>query len=220
VRILPLTAAASVAIAALAGCSAGPPPPEVAETPRHISASTTDTPEPIVVGSSDSVSVRPGSAGAIYRYRFRQSDPSSDKFQFQDRDLSFYTRPTPGAVHFQVENRKEQPVQIDWDRSTFTGPFGRTGKIAHATTMWRDRFSAQSPTMIPGLSRYSDYVFPVDYLVDPGNNEEQLHRVLFPEDQAAPQYDGRTFGMNLVFIIEGQPRNYPFTFRVESVLPR
>lgn len=206
----------------IGGCAASAPPPESAsEPPRQIEPeSATEAPGRIVSGASDSVSIRPGSPGALYRYRFRQVEPASERFQFQDRDLSFYMRPTPAAIHFQVENRQDRPVTIDWDRSTFLDPFDRTGPIAHATTTYRERYSAQAPTMIPGLSRYSDYVFPVEYLVDPGGSHEQLHRVLFPEDNGAPQYNDRYFGMNLVFVIDGQPRTYPFRFRVASILPR
>lgn len=208
--------------ALLGGCSAGAPPPESVElAPRETSPSAaTDAPERLVSGSSDSVSLRPGTPGALYRYRFRQIDPASERFQFQDRELSFYMRPTPAAVHFQVENRQDRPVTIDWDRSTFVDPFEREGPIAHATTTWRERHSSTAPTMIPGLQRYSDYVFPIEYLVDPGGSDEQLHRVLFPEDTGAPQYNDRIFGMNLVFMIEGQPRTYPFRFKVASILPR
>jgi len=220
VRILLPTVALTTALVALGGCTSGPPPPGTPEPPRHIGTPTSGTPEPLVAGSADSVSARPGSPGAIYRYRFRQIDPSSDKFQFYDRDLSFYMRPTPGAVHIQVENKQDRPVTIDWDRSTFLDPFGHSGPIAHATTTWSERYSAKASTMIPGLQRYSDYTFPVDYLVDPGGTSEQLHRPLFPEDASAPQYNDRVFGMNLVFLIEGQPRTYTFRFQVASILPR
>lgn len=222
-RILPRRAAPALLTIGLAlgGCTAGAPSPEPPPaTPQTSPESSTDAPEPIVIGSSDSVSVRPGSPGALYRYRFRQVDPASDRFQFQDRELSFYMRPTPAAIHMQVENRQDRPVTIDWDRSVFIDPYERVGPIAHATTTYRERYSPKAPTMIPGLSRYSDYVFPVEYLVDPAGSDEQLHRMLFPEDTSAPQFNDRYFGMNLVFIIEGQPRTYPFRFRVASILPR
>lgn len=211
----------SLALAA-AGCSAGAPPPESIEAPpRQITPeSSTRAPEPIVSGSADSVSVRPGSRYALYRYRFKQVDPASDRFQFQDRELSFYFRPTPAAIHFQVENRQDRPVTIDWDRSTFSDPYDRVGAVAHATTTYRERYSTKAPTMIPGLQRYSDYVFPVEYLVDPAGTDEQLHRMLFPEDTSAPQFNERVFGVTLVFLIEGQPRSYPFRFKVASILPR
>jgi len=207
---------------ALGSCTAGAPPPESEAPPPRQSTpeAATNAPERTVVGAADSVSLLPGSPGALYRYRFRQVDPASDRFQFQDRELSFYMRPTPAAIHLQVENRQDRPVTIDWDRSSFIDPFERMGPIAHATTKWSERYVAKAPTMIPGLSRYSDYVFPVDYLVDPAGSDQQLHRVLFPEDNGAPQYNDRYFGMNLVFIIDGQPRTYPFRFRVASILPR
>jgi hypothetical protein len=203
----------------LAGCSAGPPPEGAPPPPKGV-PNAAAAPSAIVSGASDSVQALPGSPGALYRYRFKQTDPSSDRFIFQDRELSFYMRPTPAAIHMQVENRQDRPASIDWDRSVFVFSFGRTGRIAHATTTWKERFSPMAPTMIPGLARYSDYVFPSDYLVDPAGKDEQLHRMMLPEDESAPSYNQAVFGMDLVFIIEGQPRTYSFRYTVASVLPR
>jgi len=223
VRLIPVARAASLlfCLASLGGCSSGSP--EVVTSGPH------ETPQPqgeayippaIVSGAADSVAPRPGSPGALYRYRFKQVAPSSERFTFQDRELSFYFRPTPAALFVQVENRQDRPTWIDWERSTFDGPLGHTGKVAHATTRFPDRFRPQTQTQIPGLQRYSDYLFPIDYLVDSGSSDEQLHRPLLPEDHAAPQYQDRQFGVNLVFLIEGQPRSYSFRYQVASVLPK
>lgn len=174
----------------------------------------------MVSGADDSTAAIPGAPDALYRFRFRQTDPASDRFVFQDRELSFYFRPTPDALHFQVENRQDRPVWIQWERSTFTDPNGSTGKIAHSTTQWDDRFKSQADTQIPGLQRYSDYVLPLDYLLDPAGSSEQLHRPLFPEDRNAPTYSDRSFGVDLTFIVDGRPVSYPFRFRVASVIAR
>lgn len=208
-------------LAVLAGCSSS--------SPEVVSSGSQEAPQPqgeayippaIVSGAADSVAPHPGSPGALYRYRFKQVAPSSDRFTFQDRELSFYFRPTPAALFMQVENRQDRPTWIDWERSTFEGPLGHVGKVAHATTRFADRFRPQTQTQIPGLQRYSDYLFPIDYLVESANPDEQLHRPLLPEDHAAPQYQDRQFAVNLTFLIEGQPRNYTFRYEVASVLPK
>ncbi|HVP13996.1 MAG TPA: hypothetical protein VMS88_00550 [Terriglobales bacterium] len=173
-----------------------------------------------MTGASDSTAAAPGSATAMYRYRFTQTMPGSDRFTFQDRDLSFYFRPAPDALYLQVEDRKDQPVWIDWERCVFYDPLGRRGGVAHATTTWNDRYNTQTPTQIMGLQRYSDYLLPIDYLVDPGGSNQQLHRPLLPEDATAPQFNDREFGVDLVFRIDNQPRTYPFRFRVASVIPK
>ena len=212
-------ALATLAAALTIGCAASPPPPGASAPPPAEAQ-----PQPVslayVIGAADSVAPIPGTPGALYRYRFRQIEPGSDRFQFQDRDLSFYMRPTPGAVHLQVENRQDRPVYIDWDRSLFFDPLGRSGKVAHATTTWDERFRSLQATQIPGLQRYSDYVFPMDYFVDPAGSGEQLHRPLLPEDSSAPQFADRDFGVDLMFLIEGQPRTYSFRFKVASVIHR
>jgi hypothetical protein len=182
--------------------------------------STSAGPSGVVAGASDSVGSIPGSAGALYRYRFRQVEPPSDRFTFQDRELNFYFRPSPDALHFQIENRQDRPVEIDWDRCQITDPWGKTESVAHGSTRWDNRFSTQAPTTVLGLQRFGDYVFPMSYLVDPAGSTEQLHRPLFPEDTSAPQYTDKEVAISLVIRVEGQPRNYGFRFRAASVIPR
>lgn len=210
-------AATTVLGAWLSGCAGGGPVPESAAPPP--------APDPgmdrVIVGASDSVGAIPGSPDALYRYRFRMVDPASDRFTFQDRELSFYFKPTPDALHFQVENRQDRPVWIVWERSSFADPTGNVSKVAHITTRWEDRFKAQTDTQIPGLQRYTgDYLLPIDYLFDPAGAAQQPHRPLFPEDQRAPQYEDRSFGVDLVFLVEERQRTYSFRFRVASVIPR
>lgn len=210
----------------LVGCSSSPepettaPPPQPQETPGSISTPDRETGfTRIVAGAGDSVGAIPGSATAQFAYRFKQVDPPSDGFTFRDRDLSFYFRPTPSAFHFQVENRQNRPVWIEWERSTWMGSLG-TGKVAHATTRYADRYNSQPPTQIVGLQRYSDYLFPIEYLVDPAGSDQQLHRVVLPEDQTAQQYVDRVFGVDLVFRVEDRLVPYTFRFKVASVVPR
>jgi len=215
---LPRLAALLVA-AVLTGCASTPPagaPPG----PAPPAAPAAGPDQALIVGASDSTAAAPGSADALYRYRFTQVLPGSDRFVFQDRDLSFHFRPAPDALYFQVENRQDRPVWIEWDRSVFYSPRDESGAVAHAVTRWADRFNVQAPTQIAGLQRYSDYVLPMDYLMDPAGGDQQLHRPLLPEDATAPQYSDKTFGVDLLFRIEGQPRTYSFRFKVVSVIPQ
>lgn len=172
-----------------------------------------------VVGAGDSVQSIPGSPTAPYIFRFRQIDPASDRFTFQDRDLSFAFRPTPDALYFQVENRQNRQVTIEWERSAFYSPLGNRDKVAHGTTTWDNRFQSQAATQIPGLQRYGDYMLPLSYLLDPAGGV-QFHRPLIPEDSTSPQYTDRVFGVDLAFIVENQPRVYSFRFKIASVIPR
>lgn len=204
---------------ALAGCGSAPEPGTSQPPPQDqapIAASTA------VSNAADSVGALPGSANAAFVYRFRQTEPAaSGTFSFRDRDLSFSFRPSPNALYFQVENLQGRPVQIDWDRSVFYDPNERSGKVGHSTTRWRDRYSVQAVSQVLPQQRYSDYVFALDDLLDPGAQPEtQLRRPLLPEDTSAPTYAGKSFGVDLAFLIEGQPRTYTFRFLIQSVIPR
>jgi hypothetical protein len=196
---------------ALSGCAGGPPPVST--------SAPADLGPREKVGAADSVAAAPGSANAKFRYRFRQTQPASSGFTFYDRDLSFYFRPAPDALHFQIQNKQDRSVWIDWDRTQFISPTGSTSGAAHATSTFKTRYGTQPQTQIRGLQSYSDYVLPLDYLLDTGTDQNQVHRPLLPEDDAAQSFSGREFGVDLVFVIDNQPRTYSFRFQVVSVLP-
>lgn len=204
-----------------AGCGASAPAPETPSVPARNPYEST-TPPVAVSTASDSVGSVPGSPNAQFVYRFRLvSPPGSSTFAFRDRDLSFSFRPSPNALYFGVENLQGRPVQIDWDRSQFFDANGRSAKVGHGTTRWRDRYAVQAYTTVPPQQRYNDYVFSMDDLLDPGANPDtQLRRPLLPEDASAPSYSGKTFGVDLVFLVENQPRTYSFRVQIQSVIPR
>lgn len=227
----PRTAAHVVMAVALlaAGCSSmpdpGPAPPPgagaqgVDQSPSSLPPISDEGYTRIVVGAGDSTSILPGTPGAAYRYRFRMISPGNERNAFKDRDLSFYFRPSPASIYFQIQNLQNRPVVIDWDQSRFLQPNGQIDKIAHSTTRWDERFSYQPQTTVNGLQTYGDYVFNMISLVDPAGTNQQLHRALLPEDQQAMQFTDRVFGMDLVVLIEGRPRTYQIRFKVESVTP-
>ena len=217
-RTLAIPFLSSALTLVLAGCSAAPGPETATPPPAPASQ-----PALVVSGAPDTMGSVPGSSNALYVFRFRQTEPASAQFNFRDRDLSFYFRPSPTALYFRVENLQGRPVSIQWDDCRFVDVNGRTSKPAHSSTRWRDRFSALVMTQIPGQQQYGDFVFPMDYLIDPGTAtgaDEQPHKPLVPEDSSAPTYTGQSFGVNLVFLVEDRPRIYPFRFQVQSVIPR
>jgi hypothetical protein len=204
----------------LIGCSTGPSPESAQPPPSGNAPPVQRGFTRIVAGAGDSVGSIPGDPNAPFVYRFKQIMPASDRFTFYDRDLSFYFKPTPDALFFQVENRQDRPVQIDWDRSIFYDAQGNSGKLAHSTTRWQDRFRVQPMTLVSGLQRYGDYLLPMDALVDPAGNPNQLHLALLPQDATSPQYGDRQFGADLVINVEDRPRTYSFRFKVASVIRR
>jgi hypothetical protein len=207
-------------VAAFVGCSSAPEPQSSSAPP---SAPNRDEPGQVVSGAPDTMGSIPGSSASPYMFRFKQVEPPSTLFNFKDRDLSFYFRPSPNSLYFRVENLQGRPVVLQWEDSRFFDVDGRSGKIAHGNTRWSDRYSPLVQTQVAPQQQYGDYMFPIDYLLDPGTvegNDQQPHRPLIPEDSSAPNYSGRSFGADLVFLVDGQPRTYSFRFQVASVIPR
>jgi len=105
---------------------------------------------------------------AAFVYRFKQTEPAaSGTFSFRDRDLSFSFRPSPSALYFGVENLQAGPSRSTGTARCSTTPRGGAGG-GHSTLRWRDRFQAQAYAQVMPQQRYSDYLFPLDDLLDPG----------------------------------------------------
>ena len=200
----------------LPGC-ASTPAAHSGAVPQASTPPAAAPPEGMPPGAVSGMTTRPGDIQ--YDIRFAMTMPGSSQFNFRDRDLSFYFRPTSEVLNMQVQNLQDRPVWIDWDRSVFRDIVGRTYKVAHSTTRFSDRYGALAQTQIIGQQTYADYMLPMDYLLDPAGSDQQLHRPVVPVDSSAPQYTGLEFGVDLVFMVEEQPRNYSFRFKVASVIP-
>lgn len=213
----PFAIVAMLVLASALGSCSSSPPPAGAPAPPAAPAATSQ----LVMGAPDTVGFMTGSPTALYVFRFKQTEPASSLFNFRDRDLSFYFRPSSVALYFRVENLQGRPVQIDWDHCVFYDVNGRTSKPARGNTRWQDRFAPLVYTQIGGQQQFGDYMFPMDYLVDPGaSSDAQPHLPIVADDASAPTFSGRSFGVDLVFLIEDRPRTYPFRFQIASVIPR
>lgn len=200
----------------LAGCSSSPPPGGASVPPSAPAASSQ-----VASGKPDHADGTKPSADSLWVFRFKQTEPASPLFNYRDRDLSFYFQPSPSALYFRVENLQGRTVQIDWDHSVFYDINGRPSKPANLKTRWKDRFAPLVYTPIGGQQQFGDYIFPMDNLLDPGGSgDAQSHLPIVPEDESAPTFAGRGFGVDLVFMIEDRPRTYAFRFQIVSVFPR
>jgi len=194
------------------GCAAGEAP-----TPASPPAAGPAIGPSEVTGAPDSVAGT--TVEGAYRYKFRMIDPPSDRFNFRDRVFDFYFRPAPDALHFQIENRQGFPITIEWDRCQFYDFSGGYQPAIHDGITWENRFRTPAPTTIQGGQRYSDYVFPLDLMLDPGGTGGQLHKPLIPQDSSAPHYIDRPYGVDLVFRFDDKLNTYSFRFKLVSVLP-
>src|SRR5262245_22112713 len=197
------------------GCAAGEAPTPTAPPAARPAIGPSE-----VLGAPDSVAGTTGdTVEGAYRYKFRMVDPPSDRFNFRDRVFDFYFRPATDALHFQIENRQGFPITIEWDRCQFYDFSGNYQPAIHEGITWENRFRTPPPTTIQAGQRYSDYVFPLDLMLDPGGTGGQLHKPLIPQDSSAPHYIDRPYGVDLVFRFDDKLNTYSFRFKLVSVLP-
>jgi hypothetical protein len=197
--------AMTVSIAVLGGCGGGAAQhPPAAAPPSSAVAPATNPSAPGSPSTGQSVSEPVNSQAPSdplatgWRYRFDMTAPPNDKNSITDRDFYVYFKPDTNAVHFQIENRRGVAAKILWDECSFTDVYGRTWKAVHRGTTYDRRDLPQEVTWLQPQQRYSDYLIPVDLLLDPTAATGGAQRELLPTDLRAQSLVGRIFTAKLV----------------------
>jgi len=196
----------------LAGCGGGAHEVETTPPPAAAAAQTPDTTGVVTGRAAEQI-------GTGYRYRFRMIAPANDNNAITEREVYLWFWPDTSRVWFRLENRIGTPIKILWDDMKFTDTDGQTFKTIHEGITFDRRYQPQDFTQVYGLQRYNGWVAPMDILEDPSAAQGTGMRPLFPTDNSAVGFLNKTFRVDFVLEIEGQPRTYQLAFKVDSVLP-
>jgi len=191
---------------------------------RHARAAEPKAPEP---AAPDTGEVAPGDTSADatteslasgWKYRFDMTAPQNEKFGVTDRNFYLYFRPDTAAVKFQVQNRRGVAARILWDECTFTDTDGHTSRALHRGIPYDRRDAPQAPTWVQPNQTYSDFLVPVELLLDPSAATGGQMRELLPTDVRARSLVGKVFGCRLVieYVNDNLKTTYDCQFKILS----
>jgi len=141
----------------------------------------------------------------------------SNILRYTDNKIDIIFRMGEKQIAFDLQNKTETGIRINWDEVGYISPTGRTMRVIHSGIRLMDRNSPQAPTMVPPGSRVSDVIIPSEniYFVSGrygGWNELDL----FPGNDKSI-YKGAEFGLYFPLVMGDRREDYKFIFRVDEV---
>jgi len=117
---------------------------------------------------------------------------------------------TPKQIGFDIQNKTDSEIKIDWDEIFYRSPAGRSLRVIHRETQYADKDSLQVPTVIPPNEKISDFIIP----------SELIFHLTYGGWTTAPLFDfntyyrDKTFGLYFPLVINGNKKEYSFEFKI------
>ena len=143
--------------------------------------------------------------------RFQMISPIvSPNLGYEDNDIQVYFA-ISNKVLFQLANKTNEAIKLDWNQVSFVDPFGFAHRVFHTGVRYLERSAIQAPTFVPPHARIDDSFLPtenVDYNYQ--TNTGWRERPLF---QSMPAV-GQSFSVFMPLEIGSTLKSYHFIFQV------
>jgi len=165
----------------------------------------------------------------LYHYDISLEDPiQSETLEFTDSLISIKFEIRKKEIGFNIKNKSNRAIKINWDEIVYISPSGAAHRVIHSGIRYIDRDKPQAPSVIPPNAYFSDIIVPSDniyYLEVPRTGIVDLdlknlklegwrvHDLIYP----AQDLKGKTFKVYMPLEIDGEKKNYTFTFKIKDV---
>lgn len=159
---------------------------------------------------------------------------SSDKNLYEDDFIKTNWIYSKTIFNFEMENKTDRTITINWDAAAYVDAEGRAGKISHSGVKYMDMEKSQVISVIPNKSYITNSIYPIDnvyYDADYNNAIKRLknkvgwqHLPIIPSKYKsaeqrkkwAPYYVGKNIRFVLPLTINDKLYEYSFYFRINN----
>ena len=145
---------------------------------------------------------------------------------FRDGLVSIAWQPDPSGFRFELANRSEEPIDIDWEASAYVDEEGVSHRIVHSGVEAAKVDRPQPATRVEPDQEISEVIRSADKISFASGIHGRWHEApLFPvagSDRSrltteAEERVGKTVEVVLGFVVGGKAMSYRFVFGVEDV---
>jgi hypothetical protein len=143
---------------------------------------------------------------------------SNQNLEFEDDNISLNWIFDESQLVFILRNKTENPIKVDWNQVSYIDVTGNAQKVIHEGVKYVNRNESQIPTVIPPTAKIQDIIFPtnnVSYVS--GQYGGWREKPMFPEGEEAKMYEGKSFSVFMPLEVNGETKNYTFTFDITNV---
>lgn len=162
----------------------------------------------------------------VYSYSLVKSQNPTG-LGFEDGVVKVVFLPGESEINFELTNKTDNPIKIDWGSVSYVDPAGKAHRVIHTGVKLADRDAASPPTIIPPTARIEDLIVPTDNIYyTSGRYGGWSRHPLFPtilniaeseKNSILKGLEGKTFTLFMPIEIEGKSHNYTFVFRIDQV---
>ncbi len=172
-----------------------------------------------------------------YHYSFSLVHPQSETFKFEDNNFQFRFLPSPESIWVVIRNKTDLKADLVRDKAVFVDHVGSSHKLiygnnfANETILFADNNEYISPRSIaPGTEISGFFWINIwhDYsLVAPRSRRSNISEIYYYMQPLFPRYhdEGNAaelkeseFSLNLPIEVDGEIKNYSFTFMINDVI--
>ena len=138
---------------------------------------------------------------------------------WEDANIKISFTVTQSQIQFDLRNKTEEPIKIDWNQVSYVDVLGDSHRVMHKGVKLADRENSQPPSTIPPTANISDMVYPTDYVhYSSGKYGGWSEEDMFPDAPKAKLYKGKSFSVFMPLEINGKTKNYFFRFIIDDVI--
>lgn len=169
--------------------------------------------------------IMPATSKPKPKYMFTMTKPiETDKLVFEHEFLAIGFVITYDRFAFELLNKTNNLVKINWNETTFIDSDAQSHRVIHSGIKFIDKEKEQQPTIVPPSAKVSDVILPTDYVEyrNVGLLSAQYVWSTYPflpkaDKKEAQQFIGRSLGLFMSLEVNGEVKNYHFSFKINIV---
>ncbi|MEY2833582.1 MAG: hypothetical protein RLZZ574_2841 [Cyanobacteriota bacterium] len=158
-----------------------------------------------------------GNFSASYNVSLKQSSQKNSPI-FEDDNINITWIFDKKQLGFVLKNKTNSPIKIDWNQVSYIDVNSSAQKVIHSGVKYVNRNEYMSSTLVPPTAKIEDIIYPSDNIsYISGKYGGWSEKPMFPEGEEAKMYEGQTFSVFMPMEINGEVKNYTFTFDINEV---
>lgn len=155
-----------------------------------------------------------------YDWNYSMIKPLKSKsLYFADENIDITFLITPTQIGFQLKNKTEKAITINWDEMIFVSVNDESKRVIHSGIKLTDKNIIQAPTTIAPKTKILDNIIPTENIYYSQRERKWIEKDLFSSKNRA-DYVGDLFSIYMPLKIGDSNKTYTFTFKIEKVVKK
>jgi hypothetical protein len=117
-------------------------------------------------------------------------------------------------IGFDMYNKLDKPIKINWDDVSYVGPSGKANRVIHNGVRYIEKDAPQAPSLIPPKTKIQESITPVG-LIYWSVNQWFINPLFYGYEKQGIK--NKEISIYLPLEIEKEIKAYMFTFKINNV---